>query len=102
MIVSQAAGKLVVTVDESPAQALAPPAHLSTSPRLKAAQAQLPAGSQIPLFIDFRGLGQLLQGLTNLAGPQAHGILAVLGRLNYLVVGSNRARGDLRLVLALR
>ena len=102
VIVSQSGGKLVVTVDESPAQALAPPTHLSASPRLKAARAQLPAGSQIPLFIDFRGLSQLLQGLTSLAGPQAHGIMAVLGRLNYFVVGSDRAQGDVRLVLALR
>jgi hypothetical protein len=102
VVVTETGGKVVVTVDESPAQALAPPTHLSASPRFAAARSQLPAGSRIPLFIDFRGLGQLLQGLPNFAGPHDQGILGVLGRLDYLVVGSSQSHGDLRLVLALR
>lgn len=103
VIVTETGGKVVVTFDESPAQALAPPAHLSASPRFAAARAQLPAGSRVPLFIDFRGLVQLLQGLPNFAGiPHDQGLLAVLGRLDYLVVGSSQPHGDLRLVLGLR
>jgi uncharacterized protein DUF3352 len=103
VLVTETAGKLVVTLDESPAQALAPPTHLSSSPRLAAARARLAAGSRIPLFIDFRGIAQLLQGLPNFAGlPHDHGILGVLGRLDYLVVGSSPEQGDFRLVLALR
>lgn len=102
VVVTETGGKLVVTVDESPAQALAPPTHLSASPRLAAARARLAAGSRIPLFVDFRAIGQLLQGLPNFAGVHDQGILGVLGRLDYLVVGSSPTRGDLRLVLALR
>lgn len=102
VVVTETGGKLVVTLDESPAQALAPATHLSASPRLAAARARLAPGSRVPLFIDFRGIGQLLQGLSNVAGMHTQGILGVLGRLDYLVVGSSPAQGDLRLVLALR
>jgi hypothetical protein len=103
VIVAQTGGKIVVTFDQSPAQALAPPTRLSASRRFAAARAQLPAGSRVPLFIDFRGLVQLLQGLSNFAGlSRGQGALAVLGRLDYLVLGSSRSQRDLRLVLALR
>jgi hypothetical protein len=102
VVVTEIGGRVVVTVDQSPAQALAPPTHLSASSRFAAARSRLPAGSRVPLFIDFRGLSQLLQGLPNLASPHDQGILGVLGRLDYLVVGSSQSHGDLRLVLALR
>ena len=103
VVVTQTGGKLVVALDESPAQALSPPTHLSASRRLAAARSQLSAGSQVPLFIDFRGLGQLLQGLPNFAtSPSDKAVLGVLGRLDYLVVGSSHSRGDFRLVLKLR
>lgn len=101
--VTQTGGKIVITFDQSPAQALAPAAHLSTSPRLAAARADLLAGSQVPLFVDFRGLSQLAQGLRGvLGGSGANGVVSALGRLDYLVVGSSRSHGDLRLVLGLR
>ena len=103
VVVTETGGRVVVTLDESPAQALAPSTHLSASPRLAAARAQLAPGSRVPLFVDFRGIGQLLQGLSGVAGmPHSQGIVGVLGRLDYLVVGSSPAQGDLRLVLALR
>jgi hypothetical protein len=93
----------VVTFDETPAQALAPATHLSASPRLAAARSGLPGGSQVPLFIDFRGLAQLLQGLPNFnSNPRDQQILAVLQRLDYLVVGSNKPERDVRIVLGLR
>ena len=79
------------------------PVAASASPRLAAARSQLPAGSQIPLFIDFRGLGQLLHGLSSFVSvPRLQGIVGVLGRLDYLVLGSNKSQGDTRLVLGLR
>jgi Protein of unknown function (DUF3352) len=102
VVVTQTGGKVVVTLDESPAQALAPPTHLSASRRFAAARNQLPPGSRIPLFVDFRGLGQLLQGLTGAAGVHDESVVGVLSRLDYLVLGSNPTQGDLRLVLALR
>lgn len=102
VVVTETGGKVVVTLDQSPAQALAPSSHLSASPRLAAARARLAPGSRIPLFVDFQGIARLLQGLPSLTGIHDQGILGVLGRLDYLVVGSSPSQGDLRLVLALR
>jgi hypothetical protein len=100
--ITETAGKLVVTFDETPAQALTPATHLSASPRLATARSGLPGGSQVPLFIDFRGLAQLLQGLPNFnSNPRDQQILGVLQRLDYLVLGANKPEGDVRLVLGL-
>ena len=103
VVVSQTKRHVVVTVDESPSQLLAPSSRLSTNSRFTSALSQLPAGSRVPLFIDFQPLDQLLQVLPKLTGGTgSQKLLGVVQRLDYLIAGSNQADGAARLVLGLR
>jgi hypothetical protein len=95
-------GRIVATVDESFSSLLSPATHLATNPRFTAAQAALAPGSKAAAFVDFHALAKLLGGLSSFTSTSnIGGITKVLGRLNYLVAGSDPAHGNARLVLAL-
>ncbi|MFL5822961.1 MAG: DUF3352 domain-containing protein [Solirubrobacteraceae bacterium] len=103
VVVVQTPRHVVVTLDESVSNVLSPSSHLATNPRFTAALAQVPAGSHVPLFLDFRGLSELLGGLPNFSGSSGNEkILTFVQRLDYLIVGSNPADGQARVVLGLR
>jgi hypothetical protein len=91
----------VATLDETVADIATPSAPLSSNPRFVAARSQLPRGSRVSMFLDFRALSQLLANLPSFrSNPRNARVLAVAQRLDYLVLGS--AGGQSRLVLALR
>ena len=95
-------GRIVATVDESFSSLLSPSTHLAANPRFDSARAALAPGSHVAAFIDFHALAQLLGGLSSFIGSSNTGaVVKVLGRLNYLVAGSDPAHGNSRLVLAL-
>jgi hypothetical protein len=76
---------------------------LSANPTFNRAHAQLPAGSSVPAFIDFGPLAALLSQTPQFkSGGRDHQALKVLGRLDYLVVGTSAATHDTRVVLGLR
>jgi hypothetical protein len=103
VLVAQTRRHVVVTFDQDLSQLLSPSTHLATNPRFTAALAQLPAGSRVSLFIDFRALSQLLGALPSFAsGPSMQRLASVVQRLDYVVLGSNSADGETRLVLGLR
>ncbi len=100
--VAESGGRVLATVDESFSALLSPPNRLASNPRFAAARAALPPGSRVSAFIDFRTITQLLGVLpSSLGSTGSAGALAVVKRLNYLAVGSDQARGDTRVVLAL-
>jgi hypothetical protein len=102
IVVAQTRRKVLVTVDETFQQLLAPSTHLASNPRFTSALAQLPAGSKASVFIDFDALSQLLGSVHSLIPSSAdQKILGVVQRLNYLVLGSDPASGQARLVLGL-
>ena len=100
--VAQVGPRVLATVDETLGQLLAPTAPLAVNPVFSRARAALPAGSNVPLFIDFRPIAMLLQSIPSLASGSAHKVLAVVQRLDYLVLGDSPDGADDRLVLALR
>jgi hypothetical protein len=103
VLVTQTGSRIIATFDEAISQLATPSLRLSDSPRFTAARRQLPAGSRVSMFLDFRGLTQLLQGLPNLtANPRNAKVLAVLQRFDYLILGSNPSSGQSRAVLTLR
>jgi hypothetical protein len=76
---------------------------LSANPTFTRAHAQLPAGSTVPLFVDFGPLAGLLAQTPQFqAGGRDHNALAVLRRLDYFVVGVNSAEHDVRIALGVR
>lgn len=75
---------------------------LSANPTFTGARAQLPAGSTVPAFLDFGPLAALLSQTPQFkAGGRDQTALAVLRRLDYLVVGVNSADHDVRIALGL-
>jgi Protein of unknown function (DUF3352) len=100
--VALSGGRVLATVDESFSALLSPSSKLASNPRFAAARAALPPGSRVSAFIDVHAITQLLSLLPSSVSTLPNsGALAVLKRLNYLVVGSDQARGDTRVVLAL-
>jgi hypothetical protein len=103
ILVSGSGSRIAGTFDESLSQLVAPSQRLSDNPRFSAARGRLPTGSRVSMFVDFRALAQLLQGLPSFStNPHNARVLAVLQRFDYLVLGSDPATGQSRLVLALR
>ncbi|HZU59537.1 MAG TPA: DUF3352 domain-containing protein [Solirubrobacteraceae bacterium] len=103
VLVTESGSKLVATFDEAVSQLRTPVLRLSDNPRFVTARRQLPAGSRVSAFLDFRSLAQLLQGLRSFtANPPSSNVLAILHRFDYLIVGSNPSSGQSRIVLALR
>lgn len=101
VLLTQFGSRLVATLDETVADIATPSAPLSSNPRFVAARSQLPRGSRVSMFLDFRALSQLLANLPSFrSNPRNARVLAVAQRLDYLVLGS--AGGQSRLVLALR
>lgn len=73
---------------------------LSTNPAFTRAHAQLAAGSNVPLFVNFGPLAALLSQTPQFkAGGSDHKALTVLRRLDYFVIGVSPAEHDLRVVL---
>jgi hypothetical protein len=76
---------------------------LSANPTFTRAHARLPAGSTVPLFLDFGPLASLLSQTPQFkqAGSD-YQALTVLKRLDYLVIGTSAGTHDTRIVLGLR
>jgi Protein of unknown function (DUF3352) len=100
--VAESGDRVVATVDESFSAVLSPSTHLTTNPRFTSAVGALAPGSRVAAFVDFHALAQLLGGLSSfMTSSNTAALLKVLGRLDYLVAGSDQAHGNSRLVLAL-
>lgn len=101
--VSQSRGRVVATVDQSFKQFLSPSSRLASNPSYASALSQLPAGSKVPVYINFSSLSTLLGSLKGfISSASDQKALGAVGRLSYLIVGSNPATGQGRLVLGLR
>jgi hypothetical protein len=75
---------------------------LGSNPAFMRARAQLGAGSSVPVFLDFGPLAALLSQTPQFrAGGPDHNALAVLRRLDYVVVGVNSAEHDFKIALGL-
>ena len=75
---------------------------LSANPVFVRARAQLPAGSTVPLFLNFGPLAALLSETPQFKqGGSDHNALAVLRRLDYFAVGTSATTHDTRVVLGL-
>jgi hypothetical protein len=80
-----------------------PTGKLSANPTFTRAHSQLPAGTSIPLFLDFGPLAALLSQTPQFKpGGSDHKALTVLKRLDYFVIGTSAATHDTRIVLGLR
>jgi hypothetical protein len=95
----QAHGQVVATYGfPSQSAFLAPASKLSQNPAYQQAVAQLPAGSNVPLYVSFPPIAALVQLLDH--KPSAAKTVQTLDKLNYLILGGTSGHG--RLVLALR
>ena len=80
-----------------------PTDKLSANPTFMRAHTELPAGSTVPLFLDFGPLASLLAETPQFKpGGSDHKALTVLRRLDYFVIGNSTATHDTRVVLGLR
>jgi hypothetical protein len=76
---------------------------LGANPTFTRARTQLPTGSAVPLFLNFAPLAALLSQTPQFKQGGSNGkALAVLKRLDYLVIGTSAATHDTRIVLGLR
>ncbi len=81
---------------------LSPSTTLADNPAFQRARGELLPDSNVPLFLDFGPLAALLSETPQFQQqPRDKNALAVLQRLDYLVVGFNSAAHDLRVVLGL-
>lgn len=93
-----AAGHVVLTSGyPKSSDLLSPVSRLSQTATYRAAAAQLPAGSHVPIYIDFAPL-ELVAKLSK--GTSSASAARVLGKLNYLIAGGTRTH--FRIVLAVR
>jgi hypothetical protein len=103
VFLTEEGSRLVGTLDETVGEFVKPLQPLSEAPRFTTARQQLPPGSRVTMFLDFRALAQLLGGLPSFTNnPKNARGLAILQRVDYLVLGSNSSTGQTRLVLAVR
>ena len=82
----------------SPSAFLSPASRLANDPTFRAAAAQLPSGSHVPLYVSFGPIAALVQLLDH--QPSAAKAVRVLQKISYLILGS--ASGHTSLVLGLR
>jgi hypothetical protein len=91
--------KVVVTFGYTDAQDfLSPPTKLSGNPTYKAALAQMPAGSEVPLYLDFGPIAAL--GSTLDTNPSDASTWRIAQKLNYLIAGGTSTH--IRVVLAVK
>jgi hypothetical protein len=80
-----------------------PTGKLSANPTFTRARTQLPAGSSVPLFLDFGPLASLLSQTPQFKpGGADYKAETVLKRLDYFVIGTSSTTHDTRIVLGLR
>ncbi len=98
LTVTTAAGHVVITSGyPKPSDLLSPVSRLSQTATYRAAAAQLPAGSHVPIYIDFAPL-ELIAKLSK--GTSSASAQRVLGKLDYLIAGGTSTH--FRIVLAVR
>jgi hypothetical protein len=92
-------GHLVLSFGYASAQDfLSPPSHLSDNPTYKAALAQMPAGSEVPIYIDFGPIAELGSVLDKKRSDAS--VWKIAGRLKYLIAGGTST--DIRVVLGVK
>jgi hypothetical protein len=96
--VAEVGRRVLATFDETFSQFTSPTSTLSSNPAFGRAKAAVPSASRIPLFLDFVTLASVTAQVPSTT-PKAE---QVLRRLDYFVIGSNPAKGDVHLVLGLR
>lgn len=95
--VSYVEKKVVVTFGySSPMDFLTPSSHLSGNSTYKAAVAQMPTGSEIPLYLDFGPIATLGAMFDKSQGDTS--VWSIVKRLNYLIAGGTSTH--FRVVLA--
>jgi hypothetical protein len=91
--------KVVVTFGYTDAQDfLSPPSKLSGNPTYKAALAQMPSGSEIPVYVSFGPIAALGSALDTKQSDASTWKIA--GKLNYLIAGGTSTH--IRVVLAVK
>lgn len=103
-VVSDTGREVVATLDlPNFAALLAPSSTLSTNAAYQRAKAQLPTGSNVPLFVDFGPIATLLGSLPQFQQqPKDKQALATVQRMDYFVVGFSSVTHDFRMILGLR
>jgi Protein of unknown function (DUF3352) len=97
--VSSVDKKVVVTFGYTDAQDfLSPPTKLSGNPTYKAALAQMPSGSDVPVYLNFGPLAVLGSALDT--NPSDASTWKIAARLNYLIAGGTSTH--IRVVLAVK
>ena len=102
--VAKVGARVLATFDETFSQLLSPSSKLSANGTFARVRSGLPAGSRVPLFIDFGAIKTLVSQIPSFAnaGGSDHKAYLVLQRLDYLALASTTAGDDVRLVLGLR
>ncbi len=102
--VARLGSRVVATFDEAVAQLLSPSSTLSASSTFARVRSALPAGSRVPVFVDFGSIAVLVSQIPSFtqAGGSDHKVYLVLQRLDYLALGDSATGNDARLVLGLR
>jgi len=102
--VAKVGARVLATFDESFSQLLSPSSKLSANGTFARVRSGLPAGTRVPLFIDFGTIKALVSQIPSFAdaGGSDHKAYLVLQRLDYLAIAGTRAGDDVRLVLGLR
>jgi hypothetical protein len=102
--VARVGSRVLATFDEPFSQLLSPSSKLSANATFARVRSVLPAGSRVPLFIDFGSIKSLVSQIPSFAdaGGSDHKAYVVLQRLDYLALGDSSAGDDARLVLGLR
>jgi hypothetical protein len=91
-------GRMVMTYGfPNQAAFLSPPSPLSGSAQYRQAVAQLPAGSGVPLYLDFAPITSIVQFADH--SSSAAGTVATMRKLSYLILGT--APNHVRLVVGL-
>lgn len=103
-VISDLGSEVVATLDlPNFAALLAPSSTLSTNAAYQQAKAQLPAGSTVPLFVNFGSIATLLDSLPQFQQqPKDKRVLQTIQRMDYFVVGYSSAAHDFRMILGLR
>jgi hypothetical protein len=102
--VAKVGARILATFDETFSQLLSPSSKLSANVTFGRVRSALPAGSRVPLFIDFGAIKTLVSQIPSFADASGkdHKAYLVLQRLDYLALAGTAAGNDVRLVLGLR
>jgi hypothetical protein len=97
---AEQSGKVLITYGFPDSAAfLHPTSALASNPIYQQAVSQLPAGSSVPLFLEFAPVASLAQLANHSQSPGAARTMRVLHELRYLIAGGHA--GHVRIVLGL-